>query len=137
ALDPVECARGAEQIAGIRQSRFPYDLVSVQVESDAEIFRSKSAIRLSGGVNQLQHAGLNYRASAVGRGFVRELRDGEPTIQKDERGVIFKFAVRGPFHADQLRRQNREACMRGSDHRARIGNRVITAWSIRGFNRGV
>src|SRR5580704_1435267 len=136
-LDSVERARGTEQVADICHAWLPHHLFSVQAECDAEIVRGKFAVRLSGGVNQLQHAGLNYCASTIKRGLVREFRNGEPAIQEDERSVIFELAVRGPLHANELGRQNRETCMSGSDDGTWIGNRVITAWSIRGSNPGM
>src|ERR1700679_3718119 len=109
ALDPVQGAGGTEQIAGISHSRPPYDLFSVQAESDAEIVRGKFSVCVSRGVDQLQRARLNRRAPPIGRGFVREFRDGKPAIQKDQRGVVFKLAICSPLHADQLRPQNGEA----------------------------
>ena len=32
-----------------------------------------------------------------------ELRDGKLAIQEHERGMVFKFILRRPLHADQLR----------------------------------
>jgi hypothetical protein len=46
--------------------------------------------------------------SPPSRRFVGEFRDGQPAVQKNQRGVIFKFAVVGPFHANELWGQNSE-----------------------------
>jgi hypothetical protein len=36
-----------------------------------------------------------------------------------------------------LRRQDGESCMRGGNDRARVGHRIIGAWSIGSYNRGM
>src|SRR5208282_4543130 len=69
--------------------------------------------------------------AAGGLPFLRELEDRHPAVQKHERSVIFELSVRGPLHADHLRRKNREARMSGDDHGPRVGHGIASISSIR------
>jgi hypothetical protein len=68
---------------------------------------------------------------------MREFRNGKIPIQEDERGVVFELAIGGPLHANELRRQDGESCVCGSNHRTRVGYRIIRTWCIGGFDRRV
>ena len=78
----------------------------------------------AGRVGEHERGGTDLKIMAVVGDGAGELWHGEAAIEKHERSVIFKTAVRCPFHADELRSEDSESSIAQGDRGPGIGDGV-------------
>ncbi len=83
-------------------------------------------------VDEAQCAGFDRQLTVLLG--MREFWHGQAAVQEDEGWMVFELAVSGPLHADELRREDREARIAQCNDGLRVGYRVIGRF--RGFIRG-
>ncbi len=119
----IERARGAHQVAGVGRTGMPCDFLAVQGEGDREICGRELAVA---GVGQVQGVGVDVYCAGFVTGGAK-LRYRQIAVQEYQRRVVFKLAVGGPLHADELRREDGEASVIDLDDGLGVGNGIVDA----------
>jgi hypothetical protein len=134
----VQGARGAEQILRVGETRMPNHRLAVHNERDGEIVRRKAIIGTWRGdriISKRQCAGLDRQMLARTQFliFALELGHRQPPVDKDERCVVLKLAVRRPLHADHLWCQHSKPRLAQGYYSFRISYRIGAGLSPRGM----
>jgi hypothetical protein len=90
------------QIFRVGQPWMPDHRLPVHGEFNRQVIWREPSAR-AGCVGEHERAGVDFERVAIAGDGACELGHREPAIEKDERSVILKVAVRRPFHADQFR----------------------------------
>ncbi len=99
--------------------------LAVHGKFNRQVFCGKPPIG-RGRISQRERAGFDRQCLirfALGYRLFK-LRYRQPAIEKHERSVIFKLAVRRPLHADHFRRQHGEPRLTQRNHGLWIGDRA-------------
>ncbi len=126
AVGAVESACGAHQVLVVGQAGAPDVELVAGIEVDGQVIGAEAAVLVGlGRVGEAERRGLDGEASfVVGDGFLKVGRR-QAAVDKDEAGVIFEFAVRGPFHADELAGEDGETRFAEGDDGLWIGDGIV------------
>ncbi len=101
----------------------PVHRLAIHGEFNGEVIRPEPAVR-AGRVCQRKGAGFDDQLLTRVRHFVFEPRHRQAPIEKHERSVILKLAVRRPLHADQLGREHGKPRFAQGYNGSGVGQRI-------------
>ena len=94
--EAVQCAAGALKVSLVLHSRFPGDLLPVELEGDFKVVGGEIA---ASPVNEF-HA-FRGDCHSVTLSHRLECGDREPAVDYGQRGAVLEDPVCGPFHTDE------------------------------------